>query len=338
MHNPGSPPASAHVPEQPPYRPPSEAGSVLVRVTRGCAWNRCTFCGMYRGRKVEIRSPEEIRRDLAALREACPVAESVFLADSDSLIHPKLPEIVRDVSRTFPEAGRITSYVRLTTLRKKRAAWLRDLREAGLSRLHAGLESGSAPILERVRKGLTPQKAIEGGRAALEGGFELSFYILCGLGGEEAWEEHAAASAEVTRAVWPHFVRLRSLVLLPQSDLAAECRAGEFMPVSARTRLHEVRRLLTGLMQGPLPARSNRTPEDREPPRRALHLASDHFSNLVWADKRRIYEGIEGMLPADGPVLLAQLDAAISTAEEAGEVTDPATMARTGRNFELYAL
>ncbi len=325
--------AHEHVPEQPPYRPPSEAGSVLVRVTRGCAWNRCTFCGMYRGRKVEIRSPEEIRRDLTALREIYPVADSVFLADSDSLIHPRLPEIVRDVSSTFPEASRITSYVRLTTLRKRRLAWLRELREAGLSRLHAGLESGSGRILERVRKGLTPEKAIEGGRAAVESGFELSFYILCGLGGENDWEEHANASADVTRRVWPHFVRLRSLVLLPQSELAAEYRAGKFVPISARTRLHEVRRLLTGLMHGP-ESQAGRSPGAPH----ALHVASDHFSNLVWADKKRIYNGIEGDLPADGPALLAHLDEVIALAEGASEVTDPATIARTGRNFELYAL
>jgi radical SAM superfamily enzyme YgiQ (UPF0313 family) len=313
-----------HLPEQPPYRPPSEAGSVLVRVTRGCAWNRCTFCGMYRGHKVTVRSPQEVRRDLAALRAIHPHAESVFLADSDSLIHPRLPEIVADVARIFPEALRITSYVRLSTLGTKSPAWLHAVRAAGLSRLHAGLESGSARILERVRKGITPEKAIAGGQAALAAGFELSVYVLCGLGGEQDWEEHAAESAGVCRAVWPHFVRLRSLVLLPGSDLAEEHQAGRFIPASALTRLRETRRFVAGLIRDPLPIAAQRRP---------LHLASDHFSNLVWADRKRIYEGVDGKLPDEGGALLADLDHALAIAEAAREVTDPGTLALSGRSF-----
>ncbi len=310
-----------HEPEQPPYRPPSEAESVLVRVTRGCAWNRCTFCGMYRQLKLELRTPEEIEKDLASLRQIYTHADSVFLADSDSLIHPKLPEIVRLVKSAFPEAARITSYVRLNTLRKKKDPWLTELREAGLSRLHAGLESGSARILERTRKGITPEKAIEGSRAAMDAGFELSLYVLCGLGGEGDWEEHAERTADVVREVWPHFVRLRTLILLPDSDLAAEHREGRFEPASALTRLREVRLFLQGLHGGTRP----------------LRMASDHFSNLVWADKQRIYDGIEGILPEDGPAMLAQLDRAIETGEAAKEVVDPSEMARSGRAFNLYS-
>lgn len=294
---------------------------MLVRVTRGCAWNRCTFCGMYRQLKLELRTPEEIEKDLASLRQIYPRADSVFLADSDSLIHPKLPEIVRLVTRAFPEAARITSYVRLNTLRKKKAPWLAELREAGLSRLHAGLESGSARILERTRKGIDPEKAISGSRAAIEAGFELSLYVLCGLGGEDDWEEHADGTAEVVRAVWPHFVRLRTLILLPESDLATEHRRGRFEPASALTRLREVRLFLQGL--------KGKT--------RPLHIASDHFSNLVWADKRRIYDGIEGVLPGDGPAMLAELDLAIELGRAAKEVVDPGALARSGRAFGLYS-
>ena len=44
------------------YRPPSEGGSssLLIRVTRNCPWNRCTFCSMYKGQKFQLRSPEEV--------------------------------------------------------------------------------------------------------------------------------------------------------------------------------------------------------------------------------------------------------------------------------------
>ena len=99
----------AHVPDFPPYRPPSEAGSVLVRVTRGCPWNRCTFCDMYKRCAFEVRSLEEIEADLEVLREAFPSAHSIFLADSDGLAHPRILEVVEAVSRTFPEAERMTT-------------------------------------------------------------------------------------------------------------------------------------------------------------------------------------------------------------------------------------
>ncbi|MFC1573280.1 radical SAM protein, partial [Candidatus Eisenbacteria bacterium] len=150
----GSETADVHIPEQPPYRPPSEAQSMLVRVTRGCSWNRCTFCGMYKSLTFEARPVEEIEKDLIGLRRFYPQARSIFLADSDSLTHPDLLAVVRSIKQTFPETDRITSYSRLTTLRKLDPGHLRALREAGLTRIHAGLESGSMKVLARVRKGL----------------------------------------------------------------------------------------------------------------------------------------------------------------------------------------
>ncbi len=51
------------------YRPPSEGGSssLLIRMTRNCPWNHCTFCAMYKTEKFELRSPEEIIQDIDAM-------------------------------------------------------------------------------------------------------------------------------------------------------------------------------------------------------------------------------------------------------------------------------
>lgn len=46
------------------YRPPSEARSLIIQVTIGCAHNRCTFCNMYREKKFRVRTKEEIMADL----------------------------------------------------------------------------------------------------------------------------------------------------------------------------------------------------------------------------------------------------------------------------------
>lgn len=340
-----------HMPEQPPYRPPSEAGSVLVRVTRGCPWNRCTFCGMYKQLRFELRSPDEIERDLAGLRAFFPQARSVFLADSDSLVHPELLSVVKSIKHVFPEAGRITSYARLATLRRRPLEQLCALREAGLTRIHAGLESGSAQILTRVRKGLGPEQAIDGGARAIQAGFELSLYMLSGLGGEDDWEEHARETARVVREVWPHFLRLRSLVLLPETPLGEQYESGSVKPASPLTRLRETR-LLTELLSSPAGSSGRRTapsqasrhwsqeqPDGERPaaaPPREMEICSDHFSNMVWADRRRVYDGINGSLPSGRDRLLEILDEAIKMVRESDLALDPGSMALRGKTFSLY--
>jgi radical SAM superfamily enzyme YgiQ (UPF0313 family) len=55
--------------EQGPIRPPSEATSLLIRVTRNCPWNKCAFCHTYRGTKFELRSVEEVKMDIQAMRD-----------------------------------------------------------------------------------------------------------------------------------------------------------------------------------------------------------------------------------------------------------------------------
>ncbi|MCK4414578.1 MAG: radical SAM protein [Candidatus Eisenbacteria sp.] len=340
--------------ELPPYRPPSEAASVLVRVTRGCAWNRCRFCGMYKDLRFSIRGLEEIEADLAMLRAAWPEAHSVFLGDSDSLVHPQLPAIVRAVRRTFPEAERITSYARLHTLWRRPAEFLQELREAGLTRIHAGLESGSQVVLEQVAKGIEPERAQGAVQKALAAGFDLSLYVLSGLGGSTAWEAHARETAAVLAAVPPHFLRLRTLVLLPGTPLFDAWQAGEFEPADPLTRLRETQLLLTELnarLNG-LPctppaageeshARAGRSAPTRhrepaDPASREIEICSDHFSNYIWANGEMIYGGINGFLPGDVELILAALDAAIVAARNSHQVQDPASLARAGRMTELY--
>ena len=357
-------------PELPPYRPPSEAASILVRVTRGCAWNRCAFCQMYKALRFSIRSLEEIEADLAAWRQAliagqpegarerpdgahepadspneppdgaqpdAPVqpvaAPAIFLGDADALVHPELPAIVRSVRRAFPEAERITAYGRLHTLWRRTPEFLRSLREAGLDRIHAGLESGAAATLAQMHKGIDPGRAIEGARKALAAGFELSLYVLLGLGGEDAWEAHARESARVVAAAPPHFLRLRSLVVLPGTPLHERWLAGSYSPASPITRLRETRLFVDELCARLEPSR----PQDEPLPPAAVEIKirSDHFSNYVWGDGRLIYEGIRGRLPADHALLRSTLDAAIAAAGECRRVLDPGALALQGRAQSL---
>jgi radical SAM superfamily enzyme YgiQ (UPF0313 family) len=246
--------------ELPPIRPPSEARSLLVRVMRGCPWNYCTFCSVYKhlSRKNMLRSAAEVKGDIDALRaEADAMRElgfrveprTAFLADSNAIIvkTDDLVEIILYLREAFPSLERITSYGRAKTVLAKGLDELTRLREAGLGRLHMGLESGDDGTLARVKKGATAQEMIEGGQKAKAAGFELSLYIMPGLGGRARSAEHARGTSAALNAVDPHFVRVRPLHIIPGTPLHDEYLAGEFDAMSMGETLAELRRTVAGL-------------------------------------------------------------------------------------------
>lgn len=140
----------------PPYRPPSEANSLLLRLTRGCPWNRCAFCSMYKQTPFERRPTEEIIKDIETAKKIYgPHPATVFLGDSNNLVldADKLVEILHHLYRTFPKIERVTSYARARTLCKKSMEDLRSIRQAGLTRLHIGLETGDPELLKEIKRG-----------------------------------------------------------------------------------------------------------------------------------------------------------------------------------------
>jgi radical SAM superfamily enzyme YgiQ (UPF0313 family) len=246
--------------ELPPIRPPSEAHSLLIRVMRGCPWNYCTFCPVYKdlSRKNMLRSAAEVKGDIDAMRAEVdairelgfPVApRTAFLADSNAIIvkTDDLVEIILYLREAFPSLERITSYGRAKTVLAKGLDDLTRLREAGLTRLHMGLESGDDETLARVKKGATAQDLIESGRMAKAAGFELSLYIMPGLGGRARSAEHARGTSAVLNAVDPHYVRVRPLHVIPGTPLYDEFLAGEFDAMSMGETLAELRSTVAGL-------------------------------------------------------------------------------------------
>jgi radical SAM superfamily enzyme YgiQ (UPF0313 family) len=283
--------------DNPPYRPPNEAMSAQIRVTRGCPWNRCEFCAMYKRTRFEVKPLEEVTQDIVKAGVIYRGASSVFLGDSDNLVRNDLAEIVALVRATFPEAERVTAYARAKTIVKRKMEFLRAVREAGLDRLHLGLESGDPVVLERLGKGATPEEMIEAGRKAREAGFEVSYYVLCGAGGADRWREHALGSARTLTEARPHFIRLRTLTVLEGSPLYMKMKRGEFAIPGPLERLMEVKLLLENLfLEG-------------------TYLASDHLTNYLWAGNDIIYRGISGDLPRDKEEMLAHVSRAIALVE-----------------------
>jgi radical SAM superfamily enzyme YgiQ (UPF0313 family) len=249
----------------PPFRPPSEANSLLLRVTRGCPWNRCAFCSMYKTVKFEIRDLEEIRGDIEMAGELYgDRVRTIFIADSDSLVTKigTFLEVLKSLYASFPHVERVTSYARAKTLAKKPFDDLEKIRKAGLTRLHVGLETGDRELLQEIKKGATPEEMIEAGKKAKRAGFEYSLYVLLGIGGEEKWEQHARGTAEVLNQIDPHFIRVRTFIPQPDSPLYDEMEAGRFQPPGPETILKETTLLLEKLEV-------------------TSEFLSDHISNLL---------------------------------------------------------
>jgi radical SAM superfamily enzyme YgiQ (UPF0313 family) len=246
--------------ELPPMRPPSEAHSLLIRVMRGCPWNYCTFCSAYKDvpRKALMRSVEDVKSDIDELRAHCDgmrrqgylvATSTAFLADSNAIIIKTrdLVGIVSHLLEVFPSLERVTSYGRAKTVLAKRPDELRELREAGLNRLHLGLESGDDAVLERVKKGAGSEQMIAAGLRVREAGFELSEYVMPGLGGRERSQQHVEGTARVLNAIDPHYTRVRCLILAPAAPLFQEYVAGTFQAMSMLDITYEIRALVERL-------------------------------------------------------------------------------------------
>jgi radical SAM superfamily enzyme YgiQ (UPF0313 family) len=270
----------------PPFRPPSEANSLLLRVTRGCPWNRCTFCSMYKGMKFEIREIEEILGDIELARDLYgDRIHTVFIGDSNSLVvkTEMLVKILDSLISSFPHIERVTSYARAKTIAKKPLEDLIKIRQAGLTRLHVGLETGDRDLLKEIGKGATPEEMIEAGKKAKKAGFEYSLYVLLGIGGEEKWEQHARGTAEVLNQVDPHFIRVRTFVPQPNSPLYEAMVRGGFTSPSPETILKETKLLLEGLDV-------------------TSQFLSDHISNLL---------PLHGKLPEDKEKMIQMIGEAL---------------------------
>jgi radical SAM superfamily enzyme YgiQ (UPF0313 family) len=218
--------------------------------------------------------------------------QSVFLQDANSIIMktPDLIEVLNYIRIKFPQVNRITSYGRSKTAAKKTVVELKQLKEAGLSRIHVGMESGYDPILEFIKKGETAADHIEGGKRIMESGISLCEYIIPGLGGNNWSKEHAEKTAEVLNQINPSFIRLRSLQVREGTELYNFMREGLFTPLSDEEVLHEIRDLLEKL-------------DCQE-----TYIVSDHILNLL--------QEIEGQLPQEKNRLLAIIDRYFSMSRE----------------------
>ena len=215
-----------------PIRPPSESSSLLVRVTRGCHWNKCYFCGLYKSMQFSMRPIEETIEDIARQAQFYKGRNftSCFLQDGDALVLKTdyLLRILDALNHHFPSLQHITTYARADSITHKTLSELQALRQAGLNHLYCGMETGSNQILKLINKGFEADTVVQSGCMAKEAGMILSEFILLGIGGKELTEENAAATAEVLNIIRPDYIRVHATGIKPESKLGEFVRNGSF--------------------------------------------------------------------------------------------------------------
>ncbi len=216
------------------YRPPSEARSLILQLTVGCARNECTFCNMYKDKKFRIRNLDEVVEDIIMAKKHYMFdIERVFLADGDALIvkTKDLLYIIDKIHEILPTVNRITVYGAPKDVLVKKPEELKLLCESGLDMVYMGAESGSDKVLKAVRKNATQAEIIEAGQKLKFAGLKSSITLISGLGGIKDLEEHAVESAKVISAIKPEYASLLTLLIEPGTQLYDQWKAGEFHPL-----------------------------------------------------------------------------------------------------------
>ncbi len=269
------------------YRPPSEAGSLILQATLGCSYNECSFCGMYRDKRFRVRPFEELAREIEwAAAHLAPVRK-VFLADGDALMAKSsfLARVLEHLRLRLPNLARVSCYASPQALAVRGVEEMARLRELGLKLYYLGIESGHDEVLARLVKGVDAAEMVRVARKAGAAGVQLSTMILLGAGGRALSREHAIASARVVNAIQPRFVS--TLVMTPVEDtpLFEQARRGEVDELSPVELAAELRAFLSELeLEGTI-------------------LRSNHASNFL---------ALAGNLPRDRAALLAILDRALA--------------------------
>jgi len=242
------------------FRPPSEANSLILRVTIGCAHNECTFCGMYRGVKFRVRPLEEISALITKSAQFYPDTRRVFLADGDALVLPtdKLLEIMRQLHEALPKLARITCYGGPQDILRKTPEEMVALKKAGLQIIYLGIESGDDTVLTKVCKGATSEEMIAAGRRVVASGIKLSAMVVLGLGGKELSQQHAINTARVVSAINPTMLSALTLMMHEGTPLRAAVDSGEFDPLSPYELMLELKLMVENMnVTSPCIFRSN---------------------------------------------------------------------------------
>ena len=235
--------------DQPLYRPPSEANSLIFQVTLGCSFNKCSFCNMYRAKEYVERPWDEIKIEIDLAAKSYPEASRIFLADGDALnlSTDKLIQILEYIYAKFVSVKRVSCYAMPKNLLQKKDEELDKLKNNGLNMFYIGIETGNDILLKKVTKGATSKGILQSCKKAKHHGFILSCMIILGLGGRTYTNEHIADTAGLVREIAPDY--LGALTLYLEDGIYSEFMTKfkePFIPLDDIEVLDEIERLISG--------------------------------------------------------------------------------------------
>jgi len=273
-------------------RPPSEANSIILQVTTGCSYNKCTFCAAYRDKQFRIRT-ESIESDIDFASKYCQRQKRVFLADGDALIipHQKLLKIFQQINNKLPWVNRISVYANCRAIRSKKSEELLELKDLGLDRIYLGLESGDDSVLKHVNKGETAKSMIDAALKIKKCGLFLSVTVLLGVAGKILSQQHAEATGKVLSQMLPNQIAALTLMPLPQTKLYNEVLSGDFTLPDSITILHELRTIVQYISLDRVQFFANHA---------SNYL---HLSGRLQKDKKKFLKRIDDALSGDIPLV-----------------------------------
>ncbi|XPV67529.1 MAG: radical SAM protein [Halarcobacter sp.] len=276
---------------EPVYRPPAEANSLILQVTLGCSYNKCSFCSMYETKKFKIKDIEEIKDEIDEISYYQDIRR-VFLADGDAFACKTefLLEVLQYLKKTFPKLQRVSSYASPYNLLEKSLEELELLRENGLSLVYYGIESGNQELLKYINKPMNPDKMKEGLDKAAKANIKISATVILGLGGKKLSQQHIEDTAKLINKC--EHINYLSTLQLGLSDTKEddffkrfEKKNQEFIFCSDKDMLDEQKKFINLIN-----------------PKNPIIFRSNHASNAL---------PLKGTLPKDKANLLEVLDMAI---------------------------
>ena len=278
---------------EPLFRPPSEAESLILQVTYGCSWNKCAFCEMYSSKSFKIRNEEEIIKDINSTAHAYQGIRKIFLADGNPMIlaTKKILPILYAIKNTFPKVRRVSTYALPRDILSKSLEELKTLREAGLNLIYIGIESGDDELLLKINKGETYNSTVDGLFKAKEAGIKLSVIIINGLGGTEYSDQHAINSAKILNEIQPEFASALVLSFPFGTEHFKKRFNGNFIPMNIIDLFKEMKTFIS---------------------------YSDLKSTIFRSNHASNYLVLSGILSRDKQQFIDQINNAINNPETAG--------------------
>ncbi len=272
----------------PAFRPPGEATSLILQIDEGCPWNQCTFCAMYKGMPYRRRQLADVCALIEQEAARQPGAQRIFLADGDVMSRPfaELRMILQALLAHFPRMTRVSLYANGASIAAKTAAQLAELKTLKLHTLYMGLESGADDILKRCRKRETAAEMIAAGKAAQAAGLRMSVMILVGLGGIDHFQQHIELTADALNRMQPRLLSALRVIPVPGTELHKDMRNQVFKPLTEFHAVHELREMIARFELSSTVFRAN------------------HSSNIV---------PLEARFPQDKDRILATLDGLLAS-------------------------